>query len=154
MLQTPITPVTPVTAEALTSLHNVIKQDTSVPDETRSCIQKLANATQISFVERALLKDHNRFLFKISNEAKAYRSTRSIVLGKAKVRSFKDLEEAKVRRAEKDKAAAQKRQRGRKRKEPASEAPTSLSKAVRTGGVMALDNSPATSWTIPVARMY
>jgi hypothetical protein len=44
MLQTPITPVTPVTAEALTSLHNVIKQDTSVPDETKGRIQKLANA--------------------------------------------------------------------------------------------------------------
>jgi hypothetical protein len=44
MLQTPITLATLVTAEALTSLHNMIKQDTNVPDETRSCIQKLANA--------------------------------------------------------------------------------------------------------------
>jgi hypothetical protein len=57
MLQTPITPVTLVTAEALTSLHNMIKQDTNVPDETRTRIQKLANAAQISFAERALLKD-------------------------------------------------------------------------------------------------
>jgi hypothetical protein len=44
MLQTPITPVTLVTAEALTSLHDVIKQDTSVPNATRDPIQKLANA--------------------------------------------------------------------------------------------------------------
>jgi hypothetical protein len=154
VLQTPITPVTPVTAEALISLHNVIKQDTNVPDETRGRIQKLANAAQISFAERALLKDRNRFLFKINNEAKARRSTRSIVLGKAKVMSFEDLEEAKVRRAEKDKAAAQKGQRGRKRKEPASEAPPPSNKVVRTSGVIASDNSPATSWRIPVAKMY
>jgi hypothetical protein len=106
------TPITPVTAEALTSLHNVIKQDTNVPDETRGRIQKLAKAAQISFAERALLKDRNRFLFKINNEAKARRSTRSIVLGKAKVMSFEDLEEAKARRAAKDEAAAQKGQRG------------------------------------------
>ncbi|KAF2628794.1 hypothetical protein BU25DRAFT_317781, partial [Macroventuria anomochaeta] len=116
MLQTPITPVAPATAEALTSLHNMIKQDTNVPDETKTCIQKLANAAQISFAERALLKDRNRFLSKINNEAKACRSTRSIVLGKAKVMSFEDLEEAKARRAAKDKAAAQKGQRSRKRK--------------------------------------
>ncbi|RYN15431.1 hypothetical protein AA0115_g13097, partial [Alternaria tenuissima] len=154
VLQTPITPVTPVTAEALTSLHNVIKQDTNVPDETRGRIQKLANAAQISFAERALLKDRNRFLFKINNEAKARRSTRSIVLGKAKVMSFEDLEEAKVRRAEKDKAAAQKGQRGRKRKEPASEVLPPSNKVARTGGVIASDNSPATSWRIPVAKMY
>jgi hypothetical protein len=154
VLQKPITPVTPMTAEALTSLHNVIKQDTNVPDETRGRIQKLANAAQISFAERALLKDRNRFLFKINNEAKARRSTRSIVLGKAKVMSFEDLEEAKVRRAAKDETAAQKGQRGRKRKELASEAPPPLSKAVRTGEVIASGNSPATSWRIPVAKMY
>jgi hypothetical protein len=108
MLQTPITPMTPVTAETLISLHNVIKQDTNVPEETRSRIQKLANAAQISFAERALLKDRNQFLFEINNKAKARRSTRSIVLGKAKVMSFEDLEEAKVRRAAQDKATAQK----------------------------------------------
>jgi hypothetical protein len=67
------------------------------------------------------------------------------VLGKAKVMGFEDLEEAKVRRAAKDEAAAQKGQHGRKRKEPASEAPPPSSKAVRTDEVIASDNSPATS---------
>jgi hypothetical protein len=76
------------------------------------------------------------------------------VLGKAKVMSFEDLEEAKVRRAEKDKAAAQKGQRGRKRKEPASEAPPPSNKAVQTGEMIASGDSPATSWKIPVAKMY
>jgi hypothetical protein len=58
--------------------------------------------------------------------------------------SFEDLEEAKVRRAAKDKATAQKGQRGHKRNEPALEAPPPLSKAVRTGEVIASDNSPVT----------
>ncbi|KAI1664788.1 hypothetical protein L13192_10907 [Pyrenophora tritici-repentis] len=94
-----------------------------MPNETRGRIQKLANAAQISFAERALLKDRNRFLFKINNEAKARRLTRSIVLGKAKVMSFEDLEEAKVRRAAKEEeAAAKKAHRSRKRKGPALEA--------------------------------
>jgi hypothetical protein len=154
MLQTPITPVTPVTAEALTSLHNMIKQDTNVPDETRSRIQKLANAAQISFAERALLKDRNRFLFQINNEAKACRSTRSIVLGRAKVMSFEDLEEAKARRAAKEEAAAKRGQCSRKRKGLALEAdvvPTA--KTVRVNEVLAPMNASA-PWRAPVARMY
>jgi hypothetical protein len=56
-------------------------------------------------------------LTKINNEAKVRRSTRSVVLGKAKVMSYKDLEE----RAAKEKATAAKGKgkRGRKRKSPA-----------------------------------
>jgi hypothetical protein len=76
------------------------------------------------------------------------------MLGKAKAMSFEDPEEAKVRRAAKDKAAAQKGQRARKRMEPASEAPLPSSKAVRTDGVIASDNNPATQWRIPVAKIY
>jgi hypothetical protein len=66
------------------------------------------------------------------------------MLGKAKVMSFENIEEAKVRRAAKHKTAAQKGQRGRKRKEPASEAPPLSSKAVRTSEVIASDNGTAT----------
>jgi hypothetical protein len=157
MPQTPITPVTPVTAEALTSLHNMIKQDTHVPHETKRHIQKLANAAQISFAERVLLKDRNRFLFKINNEAKARRSTRSIVLGKAKVMSFEDLEEAKARRAAKEEAAAKKAHRSRKRKGPALEADAGSSvdkgETVRVNEALA-PISAATPWRAPVARMY
>ncbi|KAH8621591.1 hypothetical protein IG631_23806 [Alternaria alternata] len=68
--------------------------------------------------------------------------------------SFEDLEEAKVRRVEKDKAAAQKGKRGRKRKEPALEGPPPSSKAMRTGGVIALDNILAILCRILVAKMY
>jgi hypothetical protein len=43
-------------------------------------------------------------LFKITNEAKVRRSTRSVVLGKAKVMSYEDFEEARVKGAAKEKA--------------------------------------------------
>ena len=60
--QVPQTLVTPVSAEAVASLHNLIKQDANVMDETskqriQRHIQKLTNATQLSFAERALLQE-------------------------------------------------------------------------------------------------
>jgi hypothetical protein len=69
------TPVTPVTSEALTLLHNLITQDAHALDETskqrlQRHVQKLANAAQISFAERALLRDQTRFLSRMNNEAK------------------------------------------------------------------------------------
>ena len=71
-LQTPVTPVSP---EALTSLHNLIQQDTHTLDEPtkqrlQKHVQKLANAARISFAECALLQDQNQFLSKMNNEAK------------------------------------------------------------------------------------
>jgi hypothetical protein len=79
-----------VTSEALTSLHNLIKQDAYAVDETskqglQRHLQKFANAAQMSFAERALLQDQIRFLCRMNNEAKVRRSTKSVVLGKAKV---------------------------------------------------------------------
>ena len=56
---------------------------------------------------------------KMNNEAKVRRSTKSQVLGKGKVMSYEDLEEARAKRKEKEKAAADKKARGRKRKAPA-----------------------------------
>ncbi|KAF4631691.1 hypothetical protein G7Y89_g6442 [Cudoniella acicularis] len=84
-------------------------------------VQKLANAAQISFAERALLHDQNQMLTRMNNEAKVRRSTRSIVLGKAKVISFKDIEVARAARAAKE-VIKGKGKRGRKRKSTAVEA--------------------------------
>src|SRR5438045_1897832 len=73
--EVPQTPVTPVSAEGLASLQNLIKQDvhtlngTSIQHLERH-VQKLANATQISFAERALLHDQNQMLTRMNNEAK------------------------------------------------------------------------------------
>lgn len=74
--QIPQTPTTPMSAEALTSLLDMIKQ---VPDNEmhrghkERLQQKHTNATQLSFAERALLREHNRFLAQINNEAKPRR---------------------------------------------------------------------------------
>jgi hypothetical protein len=60
----------------------------------------------------------------INNEAKVRRSTKSLVLGKAKVMSYEDLEEARAKRVIKDaaKEAKSKGKRGRKRKSTVLEA--------------------------------
>ncbi|EOA82623.1 uncharacterized protein SETTUDRAFT_48320, partial [Exserohilum turcica Et28A] len=131
MPRTPTTPVTPVTTEALTSLHNLITKDTHVLEKTskdrlQRRIQKLASAAKVSFAEQALLKDRNHFLLQINREAKTRRSTKSVVLGKAKVMSFQDLEEARAKRAAKEQALAGKPKRGRKRKSDALEGSTVL----------------------------
>jgi N-methylhydantoinase A/oxoprolinase/acetone carboxylase beta subunit len=124
VLDIPVTPVTPVTTEGIASMHDIIMHDARALDETskqrlQRHMHKLASAAQISFAERALLQDQNRFLSKMNNEAKVRRSAKSQVLGKAKVMSYEDLEEARAKRKEKEKAAAGKAARGRKRKAPA-----------------------------------
>jgi hypothetical protein len=78
------------------------------------------NAAQISFAERALLEDDNKLLIEQNNEAKRRRSTKSTVLGRAKVMSYEDLEEARAKRAAKE-AETSKGGRGRKRKRPSGE---------------------------------
>ncbi|KFY41820.1 hypothetical protein V494_02772 [Pseudogymnoascus sp. VKM F-4513 (FW-928)] len=118
-------PVTPVSAEPLTLLHNLIKEDIYTHNEASARrqqrrVQKLANAAQISFAENALLRDQNQMLTIISNEVKVRRSTRSIVLGKAKVMSYEDIEEARAKRAAKE-IIKGKGKRGRKRKKTARE---------------------------------
>jgi len=125
--------VTPVITEALASLHNLIKWNPYTIDETskqrlQRHVQKLASAAQISFAERALLQDQNRFLSSMNNEAEVRRTTKSVVLGKAKVMSYEDLTEARVKRAVKDKASEGKGKRGRKRKSPAPEPKTKVAR--------------------------
>jgi hypothetical protein len=114
------TPVTPVSAEALMSLYNLIKQDARSPDETstrrlQKRVEKLAHAAQRTFAECALLHDRNQLVTAMNNEAKVRRSTKSVVLGKAKVMSYEDIEEARAKRAAKE-ATKGKGKRGRKRK--------------------------------------
>ncbi|KFZ24290.1 hypothetical protein V502_01230 [Pseudogymnoascus sp. VKM F-4520 (FW-2644)] len=108
-------PVTPVSAEALTSLHNLIKQDQSSTQRQQRHVQKLANAAQMSFAEVALLRDQKQSLITIANESKVRRSTKSIVVGKAKVMSYEDIVKARADRAAKD-IMKGKGKRGRKRK--------------------------------------
>ena len=70
------TPVTPVSAEALISLQNqIIEQYAYALDETtkqslQRHVQKLTNATQMSFANGALQQDQTQFLTTINDEAK------------------------------------------------------------------------------------
>jgi hypothetical protein len=122
----PQTPITPVLAEGLTSLYNLIKQDTHTLNRTsiqrlERHVQKLVDTTQISFAKRALLHNQKQMLTRMNNEAKVRRSTQSLVLGKAKVISFKDIEVARAARAAKE-IIKGKGKRGRKRKSAVLEA--------------------------------
>ena len=162
--QTPVTPVTPASAKGLASLQNLIKQDAHTLNKAsiqrlERHVQKLANAAQISFAKRALLHDQNQMLTRMNNEAKVRRSTRSVVLGKAKVMSFEDIEVARAARAAKE-VIKSKGKRGRKRKsaapeadepeadEPEADEPESESEpeVARTIGATVL-------WTAPIAQM-
>jgi hypothetical protein len=157
---TPVTPVTPVTTEDVVLLHSLIKQDVGVPDERsrqrlQRRVQKLASAAQISFAKQHLLQDHNRLLARVNSEAKVRRSTRSIVLGKAKVMSYEDLVEARAKRTAKEKAAASKKKRGRKRngENSAPDAEAGMS-APMENVTPPSEPSQSTPWRAPVARMY
>jgi hypothetical protein len=116
-----------VTTEVLLSVQALINKDANALDEKskrrlEKHVQKLMNAANISFAERDLQKEHIRFLRNANNEAKVRRSTKSTVLGKAKVMKYEDLEEARVKRSEKEKIAATKGKRGQKRKTEALKA--------------------------------
>ena len=107
---------TPVTAEILTSLRSLIEQGSHMLDElSRYYVQKLANAAERAFADRALLLDENLNLFKQNNERECRQSTRSTVVGKAKVMSYEDIVEAQAKCDAKE-AGVVKGNRGRKRK--------------------------------------
>ncbi len=120
----PQTPVTPVSAESFMSLQNlIIQRDAHALDETSKQnlarhLQKCTKAFQKSSALGILQEDRIQLLTTINNEAKVRRSTKSLVLGKAKVMSYEDLEEARAKRVVKDavKEAKGKGKRGRKRK--------------------------------------
>ena len=61
----------------------------------------------------------------MNNEVKVRRSIKSVVLEKAKIISYKNIEEARAKRAAKEEVAAGKGKRGRKRKSPSVEADAS-----------------------------
>jgi hypothetical protein len=175
--QVPQTPVTPVSAEALTSLLNMIKQ---VPDDEMNrqhkerLQQKHANATRLSFAERAILQEHNGFLTKINNEGKVRRATKSVKLGEARVMSFEDLERAKAERAAKEAAqetkkaereakkaakeaeaaTARKNPRGRKRKSGGTQTdtPEPKAKAARMSDTQAAEVTAQRPSQAPAAR--
>lgn len=70
-------------------------------DQSRLYLQKIANAVEKAFADRALLFDENKLLFKQNNEKAVSNSTRVSVVGRAKVMSYNDIIEAQRKRCEK-----------------------------------------------------
>lgn len=72
--------------------------------------------------------------------------------------SFKELEEARSKRAAKDKTTADKKKRGWKRKDSALEEDTAPlvpeNKVVRMSGMLGLTQNAPSPWRALVARMY
>lgn len=120
-----------MTVDVLTSLRNLIKQDSCAAECDRSSrqrlkrhIEKLASAAQVSFTKKSLLQDNNRSLYRSDDEAKVRRSTRSLVIGRVKVMKHEDLKRICDEHAALAKAAADeaKGARGCKRKATGGEA--------------------------------
>ena len=167
----PVTPVTPVTAEAFISLRDlIVHQDAHSLDDVdqqrlRRHMQKFTKGAQTLIVGGTLQQDRIRSLLKANDEAKPRRSTKSIVLGKAKVMSFEDLVEGRNKRAEKEanKVAKKQRARGRKPKDSALEVHVHgvtdeiacTREAQRPAGLPDVEGSLAPGFRrAPIARMY
>jgi hypothetical protein len=113
-----------VSAEAFMSLQDlIIQRDAHTLDETSK--QNLARHLQIytkafqkSSAKSILQENRIQFLTTINNKAKVRRSTKSLVLEKAKVISYQDLKETRAKRIVKEstQAAKGKGKRGRKSK--------------------------------------
>ncbi|KXJ84798.1 hypothetical protein Micbo1qcDRAFT_226888 [Microdochium bolleyi] len=88
----------------------------------------------LSFAERALLHEHNEFLSQMNDEAKVRRSTKSEILGTARVMSYEDLEKARADRAA-EKAANEARRVAREtRKAAPNSIKSATSRSIRSRG--------------------
>jgi hypothetical protein len=117
---------TPTTAESMLSLRKRIKRATEsvahgrgIDAPCKSYIQKLANAAENAFADRAILLDENLLLFEQNNEKSTRKSMRATVVGSARVMSYEDIVEAQKQRDIKEAAAKVTRGRRSKRNPPA-----------------------------------
>jgi hypothetical protein len=69
---------------------------------TKRSIQKIADAAENAFAERAILLDENLLLFEQNNEKTTRTSMKATVVGTAKVMSYEDIVEAQQKRNMKD----------------------------------------------------
>lgn len=110
---------TPVTFDEVVSMRRYIEHTLqSVPPNALRYIQKLGNSAERVVTARDALFEENSELFRQNNANTTRTSQRSIMVGKAKVMSYEDIEEAIRKREEKE--AGKGSGRGRKRKTSAS----------------------------------
>ena len=174
-VSTPVTPATPVSTEAFVSLQNLLVNENVYTPEQQSTqrfqrlLHKLSKAAQTFLAKNALQQDQIKFLLTINNEAKARRSTKSLVLGKAKVMSYEDLVEARARR-EKTKAAKENKSKKKRKRDQEQEGESDMetpkpkvarSSEMPTGATERVGEIPVAEGVVmlqpgraPVARMY
>ena len=103
---------TPVTSEQFASLRKTIEQHMPTLDEhNQQCLQKMVNAAENFVSARDLLHQECSDKFKQANESDARASIRSIMVGKGKIMSFQDIEEAQAKREKKEVTQARRRER-------------------------------------------
>lgn len=104
----PVTPVTPVTAEGFASLCDLkLERDTHAlkyaeMQRLQRDLQKLTKAAQSLLVWGTLQEEQIQFLRQTNDEGRARRAEKSLVLGKARVMSYEDLEAARADRVQKE----------------------------------------------------
>ena len=100
---------TPVIWEGLTCLRTKIERGPALAPPIIHHFQKLANATEKLFADRAILLDENSLLFQRNNEKTTRQSARSTIIGNAKIMTYEDIVRAEQKRAAKMGAAGAKR---------------------------------------------
>jgi hypothetical protein len=140
----------------------IIEKDAYALDEkSKQSLQrhlKFSKAAQLSFAKGALQQNHIQLLLKVNDKAKVRRSTKSLVLGTAKVMGYEELQDARAKRAETEaaKATIAKEKRGRKRKMASTEADAiePKRKVARAREGLQPTRAAILSPMVPVAHMY
>ena len=86
----------------------------------------------------------------MNNEAKVRRSTKSVIVGKAKVMSYEDIEEARAKRAAKEEVTAANKKRDRVCKDTAPEPKVKVPQMYEAPELLIIPEVPCKA---PVARM-
>jgi hypothetical protein len=120
--------VTPTTSESLMSLRRKVDERLAGGGELDRSrvlqIQKLANAAENAFADRAILLNENLDLFEQNNERNTRKSIKATAVGSAKVLSYEDIVEAQRQRDLKQASADKLPGRGRGR--PRRKSPTQV----------------------------
>jgi len=90
---------TPTTSEGITLLSKKLEQDIGDLDSpVKRRFAKFRNAVEKSLADYSLLRADNKHLFDQNNEKKTRASTRSTVIGRAKIMTYDDLAVARNKR--------------------------------------------------------
>jgi hypothetical protein len=100
-------------------IEESITQGREFDGPCKSDIQKLANAAENAFADRAILLDENLLLFEQNNEKATRKSIRATVVGSAGIMSYEDIVKAQKQYDIKEAAAEVTRGRRSKRNPPA-----------------------------------